>query len=84
MMNLSRGQSKTDLSGSWRETELTGSSWHETDLSSSNMSLDLRGLEPDMERGRMKDRAMSVNVLTAVDNKEHESRQTKVKIILLY
>ena len=84
MMNLSRGQSKTDLSGSWRETELTGSSWHETDLSSSNMSLDLRGLEPDMERGRMKDRAMSVNVLTAVDNKEHESRQTKVKTILLY
>jgi len=66
MMNLSGGRSRTDL------TSTSESHWRETNLSSSNMSLDIRGLEADPDnndRGRM-DRAMSVNVLSSVDHKD--------------
>ena len=64
MMNLSRGESKRDLSTS---------SWRETNLSGSNMSLDMRGEREERERERevsRLDRAMSVNVLASTDSEE--------------
>ena len=64
MMNLSRGESRRDLSVS---------SWRETNLTSSNMSLDMRGDREERERERdvaRLDRAMSVNVLASTDAEE--------------
>jgi len=63
MVNLSKAGKGNDVSNGWRETN----------LSSSNMSLDIRETDINADRGvrldRM-DRAMSVNVLSALDNKD--------------
>ena len=63
MVNLSKAGRGTEVNTAWRETN----------LSTSNMSLDIRETDLDMDRGvrldRM-DRAMSVNVLSALDNKD--------------
>ena len=62
-----------------------GSSWRETSLSSSNMSLDTRlvtreSRDRDTEGGLARgDRAMSVNVLSSVDNRDDKA---KVRFIL--
>lgn len=64
--------SMVNLSKAGRGTEVN-TAWRETNLSTSNMSLDIRETDLDMDRGvrldRM-DRAMSVNVLSALDNKD--------------
>ena len=51
-----------------------GLSWRETSLSSSNMSLDTRDSEGGLTRV---DRAMSVNVLSSVDNREDNKAKVR-------
>ena len=67
-----------------------GLSWRETSLSSSNMSLDTRDSESGLTRV---DRAMSVNVLSSVDNREdnkakvrnnNEANSSTVNTLTLY
>ena len=78
--------SMVSLNRAGAEVEMTnpgGSSWRETSLSSSNMSLDTslvtrdRDTEGGLARGA---RAMSVNVLSSVDNREDD--KAKVRFIL--
>ena len=78
--------SMVSLNRAGAEAEMTnpgGSSWRETSLSSSNMSLDTslvtrdRDTEGGLARGA---RAMSVNVLSSVDNREDD--KAKVRFIL--